>query len=96
MTEHAASTVVQWFAVERPPGTREPKWKFTAAIADDGTVFAPRPLLQTKKPLCCVPAMMASLASWMRVISTSRPSGLPRNIPTWLMFFNPSNIDFQR
>jgi hypothetical protein len=31
---------MDWFSV-KPPGTREPEWKFCAAIDDNGAVFAP-------------------------------------------------------
>jgi hypothetical protein len=34
---------MHWFSV-RPPGTREPEWKFSAAIDDNGAVFAPAAL----------------------------------------------------
>jgi hypothetical protein len=40
VTEDRPATI-EWFSVERPQGTQEPRWKFCAAIDAEGIVFAP-------------------------------------------------------
>lgn len=80
--------MMQWFEVERPPGTREPRWKFCAAIDDKNTVFAPAGIVGNEQAV-----MMCAAFDGIPAVISKHHIYLPttwliREYPDWAEVFH--------
>jgi hypothetical protein len=79
---------MQWFAVKRPQGTREPQWKFCAAIDAEGIVFAPAAIAGNEQAV-----LLCAAYDGVSAVINKRHVYLPT---TWLANEYPDTADVFR